>query len=82
MLHREKMTFSPDYVRLVLNENFEDAKAEFLSPLMTIHYAHLVMLADQKIVALDEARAIRAALDGIDVEAARAIRYDGSYEDL
>ncbi len=76
------MTFSPDYVRLVLNENFEDAKAEFLSPLMTIHYAHLVMLADQKIVALDEARAIRAALDGIDVEAVRAIRYDGSYEDL
>src|SRR3954464_9462315 len=29
----DKMKFSPDYVRLVLNENFEDAKAQFLAPL-------------------------------------------------
>ena len=40
------MAFSPDYVRIVLNENFEDAKALFLEPLMAIHYAHLVMLHD------------------------------------
>ena len=32
------------------NENFEDAKRLFLSPLMAIHYAHLVMLADSGIV--------------------------------
>ena len=36
--------------RLVLNENFEDAKAQFLAPLMAINYAHLVMLAEQEIV--------------------------------
>ena len=40
------MRFAPEYVTYVLNENFEDAKALFLSPLMAIHYAHLVMLAD------------------------------------
>ena len=32
----------------VLNENFEDAKAQFLAPLMRIHYAHLVMLAETR----------------------------------
>ena len=40
------MKFAPEYVTYVLNENFEDAKALLLSPLMAIHYAHLVMLTD------------------------------------
>jgi argininosuccinate lyase len=39
------MTFHPCYVDEVLSDNFEHAKALFLSPLMAIHYAHLVMLA-------------------------------------
>ncbi len=76
------MRFSPDYVRIVLNENFEDAKAQFLEPLMAINYAHLVMLAEQKIVAREEAAAIRRALDAIDVDAVRKVQYDGTYEDL
>jgi argininosuccinate lyase len=74
--------FSPDYVRIVLNENFEDAKAQFLVPLMAINYAHLVMLADQKIVGREEAAAIRKALDGISVDEVRTVQYDGTYEDL
>jgi argininosuccinate lyase len=74
--------FSPEYVRIVLNENFEDAKAQFLAPLMAINYAHLIMLADQGIVAREEAGAIRRALDAIDVDAVRQVQYDGTYEDL
>jgi argininosuccinate lyase len=74
--------FSPDYVRIVLNENFEDAKAQFLVPLMAIEYAHLVMLAEQKIVTRDEAASIRTALDAISQEEIRTIVYDGTYEDL
>jgi argininosuccinate lyase len=74
--------FSPDYVRLVLNENFEDAKAQFLSPLMAIHYAHLVMLAERGIVARGDAHAIREALDGIPIDEVRNVRYDGTCEDL
>jgi argininosuccinate lyase len=74
--------FSADYVRLVLNENFEDAKAQFLVPLMAIHYAHLVMLAEQTIVGHDEAASIRKALDGISIDGVRNVRYDGTYEDL
>ena len=58
------MAFSPEYVRLVLNENFEDAKAQFLVPLMAINYAHLVMLVERGIVAREDGHAIREALDG------------------
>ena len=56
------MPFSPDYVRIVLNENFEDAKALLLEPLMAIHEAHLVMLADTHIVSEADARTLRDAL--------------------
>ncbi len=55
--------FDPEYVAVVLEENFEDAKAQFLAPLMRIHYAHLVMLAEQAIVSAADARAIRIAPD-------------------
>jgi argininosuccinate lyase len=76
------MKFAPEYVRCVLNENFEDAKAQFLEPLMRIHYAHLVMIAEQQIVAPDVAAAIRRALDAVSTDAVRRVTYDGTYEDL
>jgi argininosuccinate lyase len=76
------MAFSPDYVRLVLNENFEDAKALFLAPLMAIQYAHLQMLAEQGILAEEAARRLREALDTLDLEAVGRAAYDGSAEDL
>ena len=76
------MRFSPEYVACVLNANFEDAKALFLSPLMRIHYAHLVMLVEQDIVPADQARTIRDALDGIAVADVKRVVYDGSCEDL
>jgi argininosuccinate lyase len=74
--------FAPDYVACVLNDVFEDAKTQFLSPLMAIHYAHLVMLTEQRIVSAAEARTIAAALDSIDLDAVRRVVYDGTYEDL
>jgi len=76
------MRFDPEYVSQVLNENFEDAKTLFLAPLIAIHYAHLVMLADRRIVTPADAHALRQALDGISVPDIRAIRYDGTWEDL
>jgi argininosuccinate lyase len=76
------MRFAPEYVTHVLNHNFEDAKELLLSPLMAINYAHLVMLAEQGIISAADARALRGALDGISLEQVRAVRYDGTYEDL
>src|SRR4029453_14456111 len=59
------MRFSPEYVACVLHTNFEDAKTLFLAPLMRIHYAHLVMLADRGIIPVQQARTVRDALDSI-----------------
>jgi argininosuccinate lyase len=74
--------FDPAYIRLVLQENFDDAKATLLEPLLAVHHAHLVMLAEQGILSRDDARAIRDALDAIDLAAIEASVYDGSTEDL
>jgi argininosuccinate lyase len=76
------MKFSPEYVSLVLQENFEDAKKLFLSPLMAMHDAHLVMLADRGIVSAADARTLRAALDGISLDDVRRTVFDGTDEDL
>jgi argininosuccinate lyase len=74
--------FAPDYVACVLNDVFEDAKAQFLAPLMAIHYAHLVMLTEQGILARNDAGVLAAALDSIDLDEVRRVQYDGTYEDL
>jgi argininosuccinate lyase len=76
------MRFAPEYVTHVLTDNFEDAKALLLAPLMSIHYAHLVMLTERHIISREDARVLRRALDGISVEAVRAVPFDGTYEDL
>ena len=59
------MTFDPEYVSQVLSENFEDAKTLFLSPLIAIHYAHLVMLRERDIISAADAHVLREALDSI-----------------
>jgi argininosuccinate lyase len=76
------MKFAPEYVNYVLNDNFEDAKALFLSPLMAIHHAHLVMLAETDIVSREDAHRIREALDGVSLDEVRDVRFDGTCEDL
>src|SRR5213080_1593155 len=76
------MKFAPEYVTYVLNENFEDAKAFLLSPMMAINYAHLVMLEAQGIVSSTDAHALREALDAVSQEDIRSVCYDGTYEDL
>jgi argininosuccinate lyase len=76
------MRFAADYVSCVLNDNFEYAREHYLGPLMAIHEAHLVMLAERAVVPPAEARAIRDALRLVPVDDVRRVTYDGSYEDL
>lgn len=76
------MAFAPEYVALVLRENFDDGKRLFLDPMMAMHYAHLVMLADRGIVGREDARAIRDALDRLPLDRVRAAVFDGTDEDL
>ena len=77
------MKFAPEYVTNVLNENFEDAKELLLSPLMAIHYAHLVMLTEQGIVSNGDAAPNCATRStAFRWIAVREVLYDGTYEDL
>jgi argininosuccinate lyase len=76
------MSFDPTYIRLVLNQNFEDAKAQLLAPLMAIHYAHLVMLVERGIVERADGAAIRDALGSVSLADVQCATYDGSCEDL
>lgn len=76
------MRFAPEYIESVLTDNFEDAKAHLLAPLMSIHYAHLVMLAEQSIVSRADAHVLRTALDRICTDEVKCVRFDGTHEDL
>ena len=76
------MTFDPEYVSRVLRENFEDAKTLFLSPLVAIHYAHLVMLRQQDIINAADAHALRDALDALPLADVKGASYDQACEDL
>jgi argininosuccinate lyase len=76
------MAFDPEYVSRVLRENFEDAKTLFLSPLIAIHYAHLVMLRQQQIISAGDAHALREALDAIPIPDVKAATFDDACEDL
>ena len=76
------MRFAPEYVTCVLNENFEDAKALLLSPMIAINYAHLVMLAAQGIVSPGtRGRCVTPSTACRRTRFARSV-YDGTYEDL
>lgn len=76
------MSFAPEYIDCVLRENFIEAQTSLLSPLMAIHYAHLVMLADQKIIPRADASMLREALDSISEDDVRTASFDADYEDL
>src|SRR5688572_7738851 len=76
------MVLAPEYVRLVLDENFKDARALWLAPLIAIHEAHLVMLTEQCILDREAARQLRAALAGLDLAALARAPYDPVDEDL
>jgi argininosuccinate lyase len=73
---------APIYSACVLEHNFADAQRHFLEPLLFIHYAHALMLAEQRIITSEEARRILGALDRLDRARVLAAKYDGSVEDL
>jgi argininosuccinate lyase len=76
------MPFDPEYVSSVLRENFEDAKTLFLGPLMAVQYAHLVMLAERRLISAADAHQLRVALDTVSTAGLSDVPYDGGCEDL
>jgi argininosuccinate lyase len=73
---------APVYSACVLEHNFADAQRHFLEPLLLIHYAHALMLAERRSITREEARQILVALDRLDRARVLAAKYDGSVEDL
>ncbi|MBP7571026.1 MAG: argininosuccinate lyase [Acidobacteria bacterium] len=76
------MGFAPEYAESVLAENFADARRLFLGPLLAIHRAHLVMLAERGILSSADARALGRALSALPLDELSAAAYDGTSEDL
>jgi argininosuccinate lyase len=76
------MRFDPEYVNSVLNENFEDAKAQFFPPLMAIQFAHLAMLVETGIISRADGHKLKRALQSISEADVQAARYDETCEDL
>jgi argininosuccinate lyase len=70
------------YKETVLAVNFADAQKYFLDPLLEIHHAHGVMLAEQGIISRSEAREIFKGLAKLDRGALQVAGYDGSVEDF
>ena len=72
----------PVYARTVLEVNFRDAQKFFLPPLIEIHYAHVLMLARQGIIAAAVGRRCLDGLAALDLPAIESAAYDGRSEDL
>lgn len=66
----------------VLKDCFRDAQRYFLEHYLDVDRAHVVMLAEQDIVAADELVAILKAINSLNLEEIRKVEYDGSVEDL
>ena len=73
---------APIYRETVLEQIFADAKKYFLGPLLSIQYAHTLMLGEQGIMARQEVAACLGALDQLNLDKIRNTAYDGSFEDL
>jgi len=59
------MKFAPEYITYVLNENFEDAKALLLSPMMAIQLRAPRDARGPGILSAAEPHTLREALDGV-----------------
>jgi argininosuccinate lyase len=58
---KQKKNFPRRYTENVLADCFEDAKQYFLNALLEVDYAHGVMLAEQKIISVDELKMLLKA---------------------
>jgi argininosuccinate lyase len=72
----------PTYVQTVLGPNYDDARRFFLHPLLALHRAHAVMLAECGILPEEDAGKLLECLDSLHPEELSASCYDGTVEDF
>jgi len=73
---------SKTYTSMVLEPAYDEAKLHFTDSMVEIHKAHLIMLVEQGLVRIEEARKIATAVTALDLEDVKGRRYTGEYEDL
>ncbi len=74
---------SPIYQETVLEPIFNAFKAEYYQDMLSVNYAHAVMLIEQGILTKREGQQIIAALKEIEQELdPQSLEYTGEYEDL
>ncbi|GAA0486089.1 argininosuccinate lyase [Salinibacillus aidingensis] len=79
----EGMEFpSKTYKDIVLEPAYDQAKVNFVRPMLQIHFAHLIMLVEEGIVNQDDATKIVEAIKKINIEEFKKSEYNSSYEDL
>jgi argininosuccinate lyase len=66
----------------VLKDCFADAQRFFLEHYLDVDRAHVIMLAEQKIVSNRELATILGAIESLDTAKMKEAEYDGSVEDL
>lgn len=83
IMEREGTKFpSQTYKDIVLQPAFDNAKKQFIKPMIEIHLAHLIMLVEEGIIQKAEAVEIVKAIKKIDVNEIEKVPYDPSFEDL
>lgn len=83
-MERDNSRFpAASYKEVVLEPLFESFKEHFYQELMAINYAHTVMLAEQNIITVGEAKEIIQGLHEIDEEIDLiSLKYTGEFEDV
>ncbi len=72
----------PTYSQTVLQPAYDDAQAYLFEPMLAAHEAHAIMLAEQKIITQENARAILKAVAHIREQGVDAYAYQPGIEDL
>jgi len=80
---REGSVFpSLTYKNMILEPAYDEAKRNFVDYMMQINIAHLVMLQEQGLVSVAEAKQIGKAISEIDSEFYKTSAYSSEFEDL
>jgi argininosuccinate lyase len=72
----------PAYSKYVLQPAYQSASAHLYQPMLAANRAHVVMLACQKIISRENARALLQALAQVEAEGQEALGYKPGVEDL
>lgn len=83
ILHSDGTEFpARAYKDLVLEPAYNQAKANFIVPMIQIHEAHLIMLVEAGIIDKNEVKKIVEAIRKINIAEVQQSTYDTSFEDL